>query len=181
MCCHGITSQKVFDKFHADVLEGKKLTDLQFKAKQPWGWHAGTNAKFEDGTSYSVPLERCPYFIAYLKCISKNTTCGECQFNKLPRQADLSIGDFWGINKYNAEYNDQKGTSEILVNSERGAELLEELRGAAKLMKPVPRNIALNGNHVMKNHIVCIKTETISLSIWMIQTLKELTLSCFSG
>ncbi|MEF2606702.1 MAG: SDR family NAD(P)-dependent oxidoreductase [Schaedlerella sp.] len=179
LVCHGITSQKVFDKFHADVLGGKKLTDLQFKAKQPWGWHAGTNARFEDGTSYSVPLERCPYFIAYLKCISKNTTCGECQFNKLPRQADLSIGDFWGINKYNAEYNDQKGTSEILVNNERGAEFLEELRGTAKLMKPVPLEIALNGNHVMKKPYRMHKNRNYFFKHLDDTNFKELTLSCF--
>ena len=151
LVCHGITSQKVFNKFHQDVLKGKKIVDLQFKAKQPWGWHAGTNAKFEDGTKYSEPLERCPYFIAYLKNISKNRTCGECMFNHLPRQADLSIGDFWGINKYNPKYNDKKGTSEILVNNEHGAYLLEKIKPEAKLLEPVPVSYALNGNPVMRH------------------------------
>lgn len=151
LVCHGITSQKVFSKFHKDVLHGKKLTDLQFKAKEPWGWHAGTNAKFEDGSSYSVPLERCPYFIAYLKNIAKNRTCGECQFNKLPRQADLSIGDFWGIGKFNTEYNDKKGTSEVLVNNEHGEKFLEMLRPGTKLLEQVPLKYALDGNPVMRH------------------------------
>ena len=150
LVCHGITSQKVFDKYHQDVLGGKQLTDLQFKAKQPWGWHSGMNARFEDGTAYSVPFEKDPYFIAYLHNISKNKTCGECLFNKLPRQADLSIGDFWGINRFNSIYNDGKGTSEILVNNSKGLELLEKMRPAAKLMEPVPVNYALDGNTVMR-------------------------------
>ncbi len=179
LVCHGITSQKVFDKFHKDVLDGKKITDLQFKAKEPWGWHAGTNAKFEDGTKYSVPLEKCPYFIAYLKCISKNTTCGECQFNKLPRQADFSIGDFWGINKYNPAFNDQKGTSEILVNSEQGAKLLEEIKPAAKLLEPVPLNIALNGNQVMRHPYRMNKNRDYFFKHLDETDFAELTLACF--
>lgn len=179
LVCHGITSQKVFDKFHKDVLKGKKLTDLQFKAKKPWGWHAGTNAKFEDGTSYSVPLERCPYFIAYLKCISKNTTCGQCQFNKLPRQADLSIGDFWGINKYNPDYNDQKGTSEILVNNSHGKALLEELKTSAKLLEPVPLDIALNGNHVMRKPYRMHKNRDYFFKHLDDTDFSKLTLACY--
>ena len=179
LVCHGITSQKVFDKFHKDVLKGKKITDLQFKAKEPWGWHAGTNAKFEDGTSYSVPLERCPYFIAYLKCISKNTTCGQCQFNKLPRQADLSIGDFWGINKYNPDYNDQKGTSEILVNNEHGKALLDKLKKSAKLLEPVPLDIALNGNHVMRKPYRMHKNRDYFFKHLDDMDFSKLTLACF--
>lgn len=149
LVCHGITSQKVFDKFHKDVLHGKKMTDLQFKAKEPWGWHPGTNATFEDGTKYSQPAEKCPYFIAYLKNISKNKTCGRCQFNKLPRQADLSIGDYWMVDKFNPAFNDKKGTSEILVNNARGAELLEKLRPEAQLLELASLDIALRGNPVM--------------------------------
>ena len=151
LVCHGITSQKVFDKFHQDVLKGKKIVDLQFKAKQPWGWHAGTNAKFEDGTKYSLPLEKCPYFIAYLTNISKNRTCGTCLFNKLPRQADLSIGDFWGIGKYDPKLNDNKGTSEVLVNNEHGNELLQKIKDNAKVLKRVPIEYALNGNGVLRH------------------------------
>ena len=44
------------------------------------------------------------YFIAYLKSISKKIQlCGKCVSNKLLRQGDLTIGDFWGIPKYDEE------------------------------------------------------------------------------
>ena len=181
LVCHGITSQKVFDKFHKDVLHGKKITDLQFKAKEPWGWHAGTNVKFEDGTKYSEPLERCPYFIAYLKNIAKNKTCGECQFNKLPRQADLSIGDFWGINKFKPEYNDKKGTSEVLVNNNHGKELLERIRSDTKLLEPVPLEYALNGNPVMKKPYRMHKNRDYFFQNLDKTNFAELTMKCFQN
>lgn len=179
LVCHGITSQKVFDKFHKDVLHGKKMTDLQFKAKEPWGWHAGTNVTFDDGTKYSQPLERCPYFIAYLKNISKNRTCGQCQFNRLPRQADLSIGDFWGINNFNPAFNDKKGTSEVLVNNAHGAALLEKLRPESKLLESAPLDVALKGNHVMVKPYGMHRNRDFFFQNLDRTNFAELTMKCF--
>lgn len=71
LLCHGITSFKVFEKYHKDILNGKQLKRLEFKEKEPWGWHAGVNAYFTDETKYSKPLESDLYFIAYLKSIAK--------------------------------------------------------------------------------------------------------------
>ena len=119
--CHGITSSKVFEKYHRDVLGGKALTRLEFKAKEPWGWHAGVNAWFADGTKYSKPLEADPYFGAYLQSISKNLACGTCKVNRLPRQGDLSHGGFLACSRiFDRKLNDGRGTSAVLVNSPKG-------------------------------------------------------------
>ena len=149
LVCHGMTSQKVFDKYRHDILKNRRLTDLRFKAKEPWGWHAGINAAFEDGTTYQEPLEKDEYFRAYLKNISKNTACSVCHLNQFPRQADLSIGDFWGINKYNASFNDGLGTSEVFVNNPHGQELLDAIRPETKLCERVPGEVAKGGNGVL--------------------------------
>ena len=148
--CHGITSSKVFEKYHNDVLGAKKLNRLEFKQKTTWGWHAGINAYFTDGTTYQKPLESDMYFIAYLKSISKNTTCGKCVSNKLPRQGDLTIGDFWGIPKYDEEMSDLKGTSVVLVNNKKAEEFFEKLKSGMKKVREEPLEVAIRGNHIIK-------------------------------
>ena len=150
LLCHGITSSKVFEKYHNDVLGAKKLNRLEFKQKTPWGWHAGINAYFTDGTTYQKPLESDMYFIAYLKSISKNTTCGKCVSNKLPRQGDLTIGDFWGIPKYDEEMSDLKGTSVVLVNNKKAEEFFEKLKSGMKKVREEPLEVAIRGNHIIK-------------------------------
>lgn len=150
LLCHGITSSKVFEKYHNDVLEGKELSRLEFKEKEPWGWHAGVNAYFTDGTKYSKPLEHDLYFVAYLKSIAKNTTCGKCVSNKLPRQGDLTIGDFWGIAKYDEEVYDKKGTSVVLVNNQKAEMLFEELKSRMKKVKEEPLSVAIRGNRIIQ-------------------------------
>lgn len=150
LLCHGITSYKVFNKYHADILDSKPLKELYFKAKEPWGWHAGINAYFLDGTRYSKPLERDWYYIAYLSSISKNSACGVCNANRLPRQGDITIGDFWGIWNYKKELNDQKGTSVVLVNNKKAELFFEKLKSSMKTCEEAPLNVAIQGNHIIK-------------------------------
>lgn len=144
--CHGISSKKVFDKYHQDILNSKPLTNLFFKSKEPWGWHAGINAFFADGTKYQKPCETDPFYVMYLGGVSKNQCCGACNFNKLPRQADITIGDFWGIDKYNPNLNDGMGTSVILINSEKGKRILDQVSDEFKVLTPVPMQYAIAGN-----------------------------------
>lgn len=146
LLCHGITSSKVFEKYHKEILDQKKLTRLEFKAKEPWGWHAGVNAYFEDGTRYSQPLEKDYYFIAYLKSISKNKSCGQCVCNKLPRQGDITIGDFWGINRNDPEMFDNKGTSVVLLNNEKGNNFFNTIYPYIYKVKKEALKNAIKGN-----------------------------------
>lgn len=150
LLCHGITSSKVFEKYHKDVLNGKELSRLEFKEKEPWGWHAGVNAYFTDGTKYSKPLEYDLYFVAYLKSIAKNTTCGKCVSNKLPRQGDLTIGDFWGIARHDEEVYDKKGTSVVLVNNPKAEKFFEKLKSRMKKVKEEPLAVAIKGNRIIQ-------------------------------
>lgn len=147
--CHGITSSKVFEKYLADVHSAKDLKEIYFKAKEPWGWHAGINAYFKDGSSYSEPLERDPYYISYLNSMSKNKSCGGCLFNKLPRQGDLSIGDFWGISRFDSKLNDNKGTSVVLVNNPKAQQFFDKLIDNMRVCAEVPLSVAIKGNLVV--------------------------------
>jgi len=151
LLCHGITSYKVFKKYWHDVLDDKDITKLEFKAKEPWGWHAGVNAWFKDGTKYSKPLEADPYFMAYLQNISKNSACAACKLNCLPRQGDLTIGDFWGVKEFDPNLNDNKGTSVVLVNNEKGKAFFELLKKGMRVVKEAPLQIAIRGNHCIEH------------------------------
>ena len=41
------------------------------------------------------------------------------------RTGDITIGDFWGINKVNADFNDNKGISLVLCNTDKGKAFFE--------------------------------------------------------
>lgn len=150
LVCHGNTSTRVLARYREDVFSGKEITNLEYKKKAPWGWHAGINAEFSDGSEYSVPAEEDPYFRAFLNNISKNSACGECKFNHMPRQADLTIGDFWKIGDFDKTLNDNKGTSLVLVNNQKGNKLLEAINLQLQRCVEVPLTYAIQGNGSLK-------------------------------
>jgi acetyltransferase-like isoleucine patch superfamily enzyme len=61
----------------------------------------------------------------YLKynCFAR-PSCYECRFKDMPRQADITLADFWGLDGIRPELDNDQGTSAVLVNSEKGREFI---------------------------------------------------------
>jgi len=56
--------------------------------------------------------------------------CENCQYQALPRYGDITIGDFWDLEKHDKTAQMQPGMSAILVNSQRGSEFLQRALGS---------------------------------------------------
>lgn len=121
--CLGVNSPKVFLKY-MDMLErrnGAKASKIKFKNKT-YGWHRfSMKVDFENGKSYCKDRYTDSFFIGYLR--EKNFSrpaCYECSFRDMPRKADITLADFWGIEKIDPTMDQDKGTSLVIVNSEKG-------------------------------------------------------------
>ena len=65
------------------------------------------------------------YEQAYHSNLLMSRHCENCKFNTMPRQGDITLGDFWEVKKFDKTFADSKGTSIVIVNRQKGAELLE--------------------------------------------------------
>lgn len=54
-------------------------------------------------------------------------SCENCKHSKLPRPADITLGDWWGIDKYQSDINDNQGLSFVLLNNDKGKKLFNVL------------------------------------------------------
>lgn len=63
----------------------------------------------------------------FLSRICQNLSCDDCHYRKLPRVADITLGDYWGVSKYHPEMDDDKGTSVVLLNTEHGVDLFNSI------------------------------------------------------
>jgi Coenzyme F420-reducing hydrogenase, beta subunit len=145
LICHGISSGTVFKEYIRDCHSDKTISKIGFKEKKPWGWRPGMNISFEDGSAYQRIADRDPFFRAYLSGMSQNPSCSKCRYPKLNRPGDLTIGDFWGIQKYDPKLNDDRGTSIVLTNSKKGKKLLKSV-STFKKIEEVPIEHAVDGN-----------------------------------
>lgn len=55
-------------------------------------------------------------------------SCENCKFKGYKRVSDITLGDFWGIWDIAPEMDDNKGTSVVLIQSEKGERLWNEIR-----------------------------------------------------
>lgn len=145
LICHGIPSVKAFQNYMRDVHGNRKISHLGFKDKE-YGWHASMTIGFENGDVFNMPCEKDDYFRSYLNGLNKNSSCGECPFARIPRQGDITIGDFWGINNINPDFNDKKGTSVVLLNNAKAMSLVDKIKEKAKLFEKTELEGAVKGN-----------------------------------
>lgn len=59
-------------------------------------------------------------------------SCVDCLFAAVPRQGDITMGDFWGISKFNPKLNDGLGTSVLLTNNTHGEKILSRIKNKLK-------------------------------------------------
>ena len=131
--CKGVPSHKLLRK-HLDYYEdkiGSKIKDVKFKYKSkdfPWGKLA-TKITFENGRQHISRGVGDFFMVSFLLTgFAVRPSCIECPFKSFPRKADISLGDFWGIQNYSKE-DASKGFSLVLINSEKGAALLNKVSG----------------------------------------------------
>ena len=123
--CHGVPSPKVWKHYLAEQEKryGARVRTASFRDKRR-GWkNFSMTLEFENGTDYSEILAVDSYMRLFLANICLRPSCHSCRFKEFPRLSDLTIGDAWGIEKYMPELDDDRGTSVVLVNSEKGLTL----------------------------------------------------------
>lgn len=64
----------------------------------------------------------------FLRNYDLRESCYNCHFKKIRRNSDLTIADFWGINEILPEFNDEKGISSLIINSNKGQEIFDNIK-----------------------------------------------------
>lgn len=144
--CHGVPSQELFDKYLTERFGEKKLTKINFRDKSA-GWTYQLQLKIEtEEESIISKISEDPYYIAFNERISLRESCGTCRFASQNRCGDITVGDFWEIWQYKKSLDDRKGTSLVLINSEKGKCIWNSIKEKMLQVQEVPLEYAKRGN-----------------------------------
>ena len=128
--CHGVPSPKVHErylKYLRDKYKTKNIKNIIHRTKIN-GWKNWcVNIKF-DNSEYIKAHEQDPYMQAFLRNTSLRESCYNCQFKKKHRISDITLADFWGIENIAPEMDDDRGTSLVIINSEKGKKIFEQIK-----------------------------------------------------
>lgn len=128
LVCHGVPSQKLF----LECLDGfgkllhRPIRDFVFRDKSTAkDWRCSLTAG-AGGKRKVLSARFVSYYHYFLTGASYRENCYSCPYANLHRASDLTIGDYWGIENHHASETGEssKGWSAVLVNTEKGKQLL---------------------------------------------------------
>ncbi len=148
--CHGVPSKKVWEKYleYRKKLDNSEPNKINFRNKENKGWNEYQLLfEYNENKKY-IDHNEDLFMKAFLSDIALRDSCYKCEFKKKHRISDITLADFWGINNVLPEMNDEKGTSLIIINSEKGNKLLKEIQDKA-VIKEVDIECAIKYNKSM--------------------------------
>lgn len=129
--CRGINSPKVWRKYLDSFEEryGSKVVYCKAKSKE-YGWRNLTQKVIlENGKHVYETKDQSNFTKGYLQTgVYCRPSCYDCQFKGYPRMSDITLADFWGIEKVNTSMEKNLGTSLVMVNSKKGEAFFERVK-----------------------------------------------------
>lgn len=127
--CHGVPSQKVLNLYNNSLIKKYKsnIKSISFRDKRR-GWKEFSYvAEFENGKVYSKNMKEDTYMQGFLQNLYLRPSCYRCKAKNFTSGSDISLADYWGVKYIHQDLDDDKGTSLVLVNSNKGEEIFKEL------------------------------------------------------
>lgn len=124
--CHGVPSPKVW-KNYVDAISKKEkdtLINVNFRDKSIFGWkehkesYTFKNGKIKTSNDWAR---------VYYSHNMFRDCCYECPYTTPSRMSDFTVADCWGIEKVAPRFNDDKGVSLLIVQSERAFKIFKEV------------------------------------------------------
>lgn len=149
LVCGGVPSPALFAAYlrEEERRAGAPIADYDFRDKDA-GWNfPRVRLTFANGRT----VRRIPacdtFFAAYSKKLSIRQACYECPYCSSERTGDLTLADCWRVATTHPQFDDNRGTSLVLCNTDVGQTLLGKVKAAGQTFLgdyDLPRAIATN-------------------------------------
>lgn len=128
--CHGVPSPMVWDhymNFRKKVDDGHRIKRVNFRQKD-LGWKQyRVLINYDNEKEYCQTSAQDIFMKGFLNDLYLRPSCYTCNFKGSKRHSDITLADFWGIENILPEMFDDKGTSLVLIQSEKGKTLFKSI------------------------------------------------------
>ena len=127
--CHGVESPRVYKDFIDTISKIGKVKFVDFRTPKHDNWHeVKTTVMFENGRTASG-IKISAYFNIFVGDWGLRPSCYKCNYCRFERCGDITLGDFWGIERTEiSSFDSPDGCSVVLVNTPKGVGLFNAVR-----------------------------------------------------
>lgn len=140
LVCHGVPSPRIF-KDYIESIEKKKyiqIVNFKFRKRNKCGERYGFEyiGKKKNKTIRIFKMGAfTPYGVGFFKGLYMRKSCYQCPYSNIRRISDITLGDYWGIEKLHPEFANKRGTSLVLTNTEKGEKAIFEINSNVNFLK----------------------------------------------
>lgn len=142
--CHGVPTPKLWKKYLEEMqfLKKSRIKEIDLRNKET-GWKEySIKICFDNNEQINEKFDENYYMKMFLGNLCLRPSCHDCQYKDIEHPSDITIGDYWGIEKQFPEMDDNKGISIIKINTCKGKKIFAEI--SSKLVyKKVDIEVAL--------------------------------------
>ena len=127
--CHGVLSPAIFEDYltWCEHKSKKKIKTHIFRSKED-GWHTAKSKVMYDDKTTDSGLNIQSIMKLFYSGLGFKESCYTCSYASMERVSDITLGDFWGIEKRKPDLDDNKGLSFVMINTVKGQSLFEEAK-----------------------------------------------------
>ncbi len=136
LVCYGVPSPGVFREWIKclEKAQNAKLTAMCYRlTDEKWG-----KGKERYCLSNGKILEGDYFTRLYFRNLILRDSCTDCHYCNMNRVGDITLGDFWGIEKELPEFYDDRGVSLVMCSTEKGRAALESIKEQLLLAESTP-------------------------------------------
>ena len=127
--CHGVPSPMIFKDFIEYLQKRNKSKVIKYNNRcKAEGWKQLEEVTFENGKVDHVSSLSQAWHNIFFTHNCLRPSCTECRYNHYEkREADITIADFWGIEKYHKDFSDINGNSIVVLYTFNGVNWFERI------------------------------------------------------
>ncbi len=157
--CHGVPSPEVWRSYLANLNSSSDITAVNFRNKDEGWLKFSLKIDFNNGDIYRKNQFDDLYMKGFLQNIYLRPSCYDCKFKGIKRQSDITLADFWGIQENYPDMFDDKGTSLLLVNSQKGNEIWKNINSKFTFISVDFEKALCNNSNAFKSVDIPVKRQ----------------------
>lgn len=152
--CRAVPSPLIFQKYVE--YQEKKLADhiktVRFRDKH-YGYKYSTMNVITDKNkgNYHQGVESDPWLRAFFSNICDRPSCHDCHFRKQYRVSDFTIWDCFYAGRFSKELDNDKGATRVLVHSEKGKRIFDEIKEGFSYIQTKPEYIVAGAKEMKES------------------------------
>lgn len=119
--CHGTPSMSTFKESLPKDLLNQEFDKIEFRSNNKYIFSLTSKGH----VVLKRPLSNDLYMLGFFTALFNRECCYKCKFARKERVSDISIGDFWNVNKSQVNTDIEKGLSLALINTKEGKNIIE--------------------------------------------------------